>query len=359
AAIAWTSGSGECKKVNIFSFDHVGIRVTDAARSLAFYSQLGFEVDEACSTATALEIVNPSGIRLNLIVNAVPTPNRDNALLDWPKKWPGYTHAAFIVDRLDDVIEWAGVAGVAITEGPVDWGRRITCFLRDPDSNVLEFNELQPEASFQLVLGQKNYSSWSMRAWLLMKFLGVPFEVVGVGLYTATSRDEVRARGGETGLVPVLRHGELAIWDTLAIFDYLYETYARVWPADNRQRARARSLAGEIHSGMTALRDAMPVNTRARHRRAQWTPGVTADVERVVDIWSRYPTAEKPWLFDQFGGADIMFAPIATRFATYDVELPPKAREYQELLLSHPLVNEWLKLGAAETDEIPVLEIGR
>jgi catechol 2,3-dioxygenase-like lactoylglutathione lyase family enzyme len=123
------------------------MRVTDAKRALAFYRELGFEVDAAHSTETALEIVNSSGVRLNLIPNGQPTPDGGNILMDVPQKWPGYTHAAFIVERLEDVLAWAARAGIPITKGPVDWGRRITCFLRDPDLNVLEFNELKPEAS--------------------------------------------------------------------------------------------------------------------------------------------------------------------------------------------------------------------
>lgn len=130
--------------MKITAYDHVGLRVTDRARSLAFYEQLGFRLDEAHSSQTALEIVNEAGVRLNLIVNGQPTPQRDNVLMDHPQKWPGYTHAAFIVASLAEVLEWAGRENVRITEGPVDWGRRMTCFLRDPDSNVLEFNELKP-----------------------------------------------------------------------------------------------------------------------------------------------------------------------------------------------------------------------
>jgi catechol 2,3-dioxygenase-like lactoylglutathione lyase family enzyme len=133
--------------MKITRFDHVGMRVTDAKRSLAFYRELGFEVDAANSTDTALEIVNASGVRLNLIPNAQPTPDGGNILMDVAQKWPGYTHAAFIVDRLSDILDWAARTNVAITEGPVDWGRRTTCFLRDPDSNVLEFNELKPPSA--------------------------------------------------------------------------------------------------------------------------------------------------------------------------------------------------------------------
>jgi catechol 2,3-dioxygenase-like lactoylglutathione lyase family enzyme len=127
----------------ITAYDHIGLRVTDRARSMAFYAALGFRLDEEQSTQSALEIVNEAGVRLNLILNGQPTPKRDNILLDRSQKWPGYTHAAFVVERLAQVLEWAAKEKIAITEGPLDWGRRLTCFLRDPDSNVLEFNELK------------------------------------------------------------------------------------------------------------------------------------------------------------------------------------------------------------------------
>jgi catechol 2,3-dioxygenase-like lactoylglutathione lyase family enzyme len=131
--------------MEITAYDHVGLRVTDAARSLAFYEALGFRLDAQYSTDTAVEIVNAAGVRLNLILNGEPTPDGDNVLLDRPQKWPGYTHAAFIVESLSELLDWAAKAHVPITEGPVDWGRRLTCFLRDPDSNVLEFNELKSD----------------------------------------------------------------------------------------------------------------------------------------------------------------------------------------------------------------------
>jgi catechol 2,3-dioxygenase-like lactoylglutathione lyase family enzyme len=134
----------QARWVRISAYDHVGLRVTDRARSLAFYQMLGFRIDQEHSTQTALEIVNEAGVRLNLIVNGQATPQGDNVLMDRPEKWPGYTHAAFIVDSILEIQDWARLAGVPITEGPVDWGRRITCFLRDPDSNVLEFNEMRP-----------------------------------------------------------------------------------------------------------------------------------------------------------------------------------------------------------------------
>ena len=131
--------------MKISAFDHVGIRVTDPASSTTFYRSLGFEVDEAHSHERVAEMINPAGIRLALIFNGVPPPDGKNVLLDITPKYPGYTHAAFIVDALADILTWAERSGVTITEGPVDWGRRMTCFVRDPDGNVLEFNELIPD----------------------------------------------------------------------------------------------------------------------------------------------------------------------------------------------------------------------
>jgi catechol 2,3-dioxygenase-like lactoylglutathione lyase family enzyme len=122
-------------------YDHVGIRVTDAPRALEFYRKLGFRVDPDFSSDDVAEIVAGDGSRINLIFNGVSRAN--NVLLDEPVKWPGYTHGAFVVDSVQAVLDWAEREGVAITEGPVDWGRRLTCFLRDPDGNVLEFNELK------------------------------------------------------------------------------------------------------------------------------------------------------------------------------------------------------------------------
>ena len=127
----------------ITDYEHVGIRVTDRAEALAFYARLGFAEVEELSTDRVAEITTPDGVRINLIFNGEKRPENRNILMDEPDKWPGHTHAAFIVDRLQPLLDWAAREGVAITEGPNDWGRRHTCFLRDPDGNVLEFNELK------------------------------------------------------------------------------------------------------------------------------------------------------------------------------------------------------------------------
>lgn len=128
----------------ISAYDHVGIRVSDRRRALDFYGRLGFAPDPEFTTDRVAEVIAGNDIRINLIFNGLPQPLAHNVLLDDPVKWPGYTHAAFVVDRLDLLLDWARREGVAITEGPVDWGRRITCFIRDPDGNVLEFNALKP-----------------------------------------------------------------------------------------------------------------------------------------------------------------------------------------------------------------------
>jgi lactoylglutathione lyase len=133
---------GHRQQMRIQGYDHVGIRVSDAARALAFYAKLGFRPDPEFSDERVAEIVAPDGTRINLIFNGIARDRAHNILLDEPDKWPGYTHAALVVDSLQHLLDWAEREGVAITEGPHDWGRRLTCFLRDPDGNVLEFNEL-------------------------------------------------------------------------------------------------------------------------------------------------------------------------------------------------------------------------
>jgi glutathione S-transferase len=211
--------------------------------------------------------------------------------------------------------------------------------------------------TYTLVIGNKNYSSWSMRAWVLLRFVGAPFTEKSIDLYTDHSRDQVKNLGAETGLVPVLIDGGTIVWDTLAITEYLYERYPEVWPADSADRARARSYCGELHSSFNAVRDAMPVNARGRNRLAKRTPEVIADIERAFTIWSRAGNSNAPWLFGAFCAADVMFAPVALRFQTYAVEVPAKASSYYRALLNHPLVIEWQELGRGEKRLIERFEL--
>ena len=129
--------------LSITGYDHVGLRVTSRAAAIGFYEKLGFHLVPGLSNERVAELVTGAGVRINLIFNGVRREDGSNVLMDEPAKWPGYTHAAFIVDDLDSVLRFAESLRIPITEGPVDWGRRLTCFLRDPDNNVLEFNQLK------------------------------------------------------------------------------------------------------------------------------------------------------------------------------------------------------------------------
>jgi glutathione S-transferase len=212
--------------------------------------------------------------------------------------------------------------------------------------------------TIQLVLGNKNYSSWSMRAWLLLRLVDAPFEEITISLYVPGSREKVRGLGGQTGLVPVLLVDGNPIWDTLAITEYLFEQYPAVWPQERSARARARSYCGEVHSSLNALRDAMPMNARGWGRLANRAHAVEQDISRVPSIWATSGAyREGPWLFGALCAADVMFAPVASRFQTYDVSLSGQANRYLRQLLSHPLVAEWFRLGQIEPEVIEQFEL--
>jgi glutathione S-transferase len=217
---------------------------------------------------------------------------------------------------------------------------------------------MEHEMGLRLVLGNKNYSSWSMRAWLLLRFVNAPFDEISISLYVPGSREKVMKLGGQTGLVPVLEADGYPIWDTLAITEYLFEQYPSIWPDERFARARARSYSGEIHSSLNALRSAMPVNTRGRRRSAVRTQAVEQDIARVAEIWATSGAhRDGPWLFGRFCAADIMFAPVASRFKTYGVSVSGQAAHYLKELLSHPLVTEWFDLGRHEPTVIEQFEL--
>lgn len=206
----------------------------------------------------------------------------------------------------------------------------------------------------ELVIGNKNYSSWSMRAWILLKFSGLDFRETRVSLYRPESREQVYAFGGETGLVPVLVVDGHPIWDTMAIIEFVYEQCPHIWPAASFERARARSYAGEVYSGLSAVRAAMPCNTRARNRVAVRSPEVEQEIARIQEIWGR---AQDEWLFGTYSAADIVFSPVAARFRTYGVTLPGRAGEYCQRLLQHHLAQEWFAAGESESETIHIFEL--
>ena len=207
-----------------------------------------------------------------------------------------------------------------------------------------------------LVIGNKNYSSWSLRPWLAMKQLGVDFDEVRIALYTPESPDKIRAYS-PSGKVPALIHDTLTVWDSLAIYEYLAEQFPTLswWPEDRTARAIARSVSAEMHSGFQHLRQNMPMNCRERLPGKGMTPEVQADIERIMAIWRECRQrfgSNGGLLFGEFTIADAMFAPVVTRFITYDVQMDSVSSAYAEEILALSAMQEWLKAAEAELETI-------
>jgi glutathione S-transferase len=209
-------------------------------------------------------------------------------------------------------------------------------------------------ADLTLVIGNKNYSSWSMRPWVLMKQLGIPFDEVQLKFHTAEWDAHIE-RWSPSRLVPVLWRGSQSVWDTLAIMETLHEWFPAkgVWPADDEARAFARSAAAEMHSGFRDLRTHMPMNIRASHPGKGQRDGVMANVQRIEHLWGearRRFGRGGPFLFGAFSAADAMYAPVVMRFATYQVPLGADAARYCEAMRAAPGVRAWIA-GALEEKE--------
>lgn len=211
-----------------------------------------------------------------------------------------------------------------------------------------------------LVIGNKNYSSWSLRPWLLLKQAGIPFTEIYIPLYVGDWRERV-LKHSHSGKVPVLEHGAIKVWDSLAICEYLAEQFPekQLWPADVAARAEARSVSAEMHSGFQALRQNMFMNIRRRLPARGRTPEVAADIERITTMWNdcrRRYAAGGPFLFGRFSIADAMYAPVALRFQTYEVAVDGAAGEYLRTLLALPALQEWIAAAHAEQESIPQYE---
>ncbi|MFO1317146.1 MAG: glutathione S-transferase family protein [Burkholderiales bacterium] len=203
---------------------------------------------------------------------------------------------------------------------------------------------------YVLYVGNKNYSSWSLRGWLAAKLSGAPFREVLVQL-TGTYNPDNRAFS-PTALVPALHDGDVHVWDTLAIAEYLAERHAGMWPADAATRAWARSIAAEMHSGFAALRNEMAMCIRERVDVRPWSDALAANVARVEEIWSesrRRFGRDGAFLCGAYSLADVFYAPVAFRFRTYDVRPAGEAGAYMAVLLAHPHVREWEAAALAET----------
>jgi glutathione S-transferase len=168
---------------------------------------------------------------------------------------------------------------------------------------------------------------------------------------------------GPSGKVPVLRDGELCVWDSLAICEYIAELRGAGWPTDAAARAVARSVAAEMHSGFINLRSQWPMNARARDRRTPMTPTLEADIKRVDDLWAdcrrRFGAGKGPWLFGEFSVADAMYAPVVLRFNTYGAQVSPTAREYMNTVLEDRYVKEWVRAAEQEPWIIPSEDVGK
>ncbi len=213
-------------------------------------------------------------------------------------------------------------------------------------------------APLTLVVANKNYSSWSMRPWVLLRAIGVPFEERLVKFESQDWKENI-ARLSPSGLVPVLWEGAPgrghATWDSLAIAERVHELFPGhgVWPADPHRRARARSVAAEMHAGFRGVRGSMPMNIRNRYPGKGMTDAAAADIARIAALWA---AAEGPFLFGSFCAADAFFAPVATRFVTYGVSLQGAARDYQQRLLAAPAVAAWSADAVRETEFVAMDE---
>lgn len=210
-----------------------------------------------------------------------------------------------------------------------------------------------------LTISSKNYSSWSFRGWLMTRLSGIAFDERPVPPDDADARAEILLLSPSI-LVPCLTHGDIKVWDTLAIGEYLNEIApeARLLPRNQARRAHCRSICGEMHSGFVALRSALPMNIKARFENFKVWSKAQSDIERIEAIWREcLETYDGPFLFGDMSMADAMFAPVATRFQTYGVGLDKTCAAYCARLLAQGDVAEWIAEAKEEREEIEELEV--
>ncbi len=215
--------------------------------------------------------------------------------------------------------------------------------------------------TLKLVIGNKNYSSWSMRPWVAMKAAGIAFEEVFIPLYTGPADKQRILDVNPAGKVPALIDGDVTVWDSLAIIEYVAERFpeARLWPEDRAARAHARSISAEMHSGFAALRNECGMNLHRPVKAKPLSEAARADVARVEQIWTDCRTrhgGQGPFLFGAFSAADAMYAPVVHRFRIYAIDVAPVARDYMAAMMAQPAFAEWTAAGLAETIVIARLE---
>ncbi len=217
-----------------------------------------------------------------------------------------------------------------------------------------------PAATAELTITSKNYSSWSLRGWLLARFSGLPFDEKVLPPDDPSTRAEILLLASSIR-VPSLVHAGTHVWDTLAIAEYLNEVCpdAQLLPADRAARAHCRAISGEMHSGFSALRSSLPMNLRNHFPKFKVWSRAQADIDRICDIWREcLSTYGGPYLFGPHRTvADAMYAPVCTRFATYDVPLDKVCAAYRDLMLGQPEMKEWLRDAKAEPIDIDELDV--
>jgi glutathione S-transferase len=214
-------------------------------------------------------------------------------------------------------------------------------------------------AEAALTISSRNYSSWSLRGWLLCKIAGLSFETVMLPLNDASARAELLLLS-PSFLTPCLSYDGVQVWDTLAIAEFLNEVLpeAGLWPEDRAERSHCRSICGEMHSGFANLRAALPMNLKASHPGFKVWAGAQADVDRIAAIWRECLAASAgPFLFGELTVADAMYAPVCTRFATYDVALDGPCAAYRDRILALPHMREWTAAALKEPDEVEELDV--
>lgn len=207
---------------------------------------------------------------------------------------------------------------------------------------------------FDLYIGNKNYSSWSLRAWILMKHFGIPFTEHMVSVAGRDFNPALKPIAGNAR-VPSLHHDGFPVWESIAIAEYLAEIHPGMWPADAKARARARSISAEMHAGFAKLRTAMPMNLKFRLKGKEvLPPEVQRDVDRIAEIWedarNNFAAGDGPYLFGAFSIADAMYAPIVWRLHVYNVPLSGVAAAYRDAMLAHPAMVEWYESALKETE---------
>lgn len=211
----------------------------------------------------------------------------------------------------------------------------------------------------KLIIGNHNYSSWSMRPWLLMRHAGIDFETVRIPLFTEAS-EALLEQWCPAKQVPVLHDGPLVLWDSLAICEYIADKLpdAKLWPEAAEDRARARAMCAEMHSSFKHVRSKMPMNCRRVVAGFEPDLDTRIEINRLVQLFEDARQASGgPWLFGEFGVVDAMFAPIASRFRTYGIHVPTDSADWVTRTLEHPAVIDWYRLANDETEVITPAEI--